>query len=197
MCFGQLKTYLGIAQAIATVVALGFGTWWTWWLFIRTRQKYPKVRLSHSFFQCPINRNWTLLRVSLKVDNQGSVLIMPGNVETRLLQLKPWPPEVGRAIKQSARLRTIPNEVFDHYHLLKENQADFKWPYISNRIVAPQRVEIEPNESDEFHFDFIINRLWRVISVYSHVENRRKRGKKLGWPITSVVELTGEGTNAR
>lgn len=199
MWIDQLKNYVGIAQGIATILAFGLGGWWTWWSFIRTRQRHPKVRLSHTLFQSQTNDKWMLLRVSLKIDNQSNVLIRPGSVEMRLLRLKPWPPGLEAAMEESAP-SNLPSykDLLDDRGMLRKGKPDFEWPVIATRIVIPEKLEIEPNESETLHFDFVVDRRWQIVLIYSFVENLRKRRQGIGWPLTSIFEVTqGEGTNAR
>ena len=197
MCLVQLKDYAAIAQSVVTIFAFALGGWWTWWSFIRTRQRYPKVRLSHSFLQAAIDRNWKLLRVSLRIENQSNILIKPGEVEMRLLRLRPWPTNLIDTLTHKTPRDLQPRKDFlDDNGMLKEGQPDFEWPAIAQRTVTPKKVEIEPNESETLHFDFVIDRRWKVVMVYSYVDNLRKRRKSIGWPLTSTFDLTqGEGTD--
>ncbi len=189
MLIDQINDYASAAQSIATVAAFGVGGFWAWRAFVRSRQSFPEVKVTHSFFHEVIDRRWRLVRVSLRIENKGNVLIRTGSVETRLLQLKPWPPEIKAALSS----RTADSELLDSGKMLEADAPDYTWPYVAHRSVAPRRVEIEPNESEEFYFDFIIRRHWEKLLVYSYVENRRKRVRKLGWPLTSVLDLSRKG----
>lgn len=180
-------------QSFATVLAFVLGGWWTWSTFIRSRQRYPKVKLSYSFEQYPVDSAWRLVRVSLKIENQSNVLIKPRTVDTRLNQLKPWPNEIGGVLKGlTLNGLTQYKDVLDSKNMVRPGQPGFGWPVIAQRIVTLKKVEIEPNESETFHFDFIIDRRWEVVLIYSHIVNVRKRWKRIGWTLTSTFELTKE-----
>jgi hypothetical protein len=196
MSMNQIESIASIVQSVATAIAFVIGGWWTWFIFIRSRQRYPKVKVSHSFFQSPIDDDWRLFRVSLRVDNLSSVLVGIGKAEMRLLRLKPWPSEIEATIKLRAGSKELSQykDLLDHQNMLATDHADFGWPVIAARSVHPAKVEIEPNESETFHFDFVIDRRWQAVHVYSYVDNPSKRRKRIGWPLTSTFDFAqGEG----
>jgi len=49
-------------------------------------------------------------------------------------------------------------------------------------------MELEPGETEQIDFDFIIPPL-EVIEVYSHVNNEQKRKKEIGWNLTTVKDI--------
>jgi len=53
--------------------------------------------------------------------------------------------------------------------------------------------EIEPGESEEFHFDFTIHQSVSRVLVYSYLENatkrRRRKKQKIGWQLSTVYEI--------
>ena len=120
-------------------------------------------------------------------------------MDTRLNQLKPWPIEISTALSGlSVDELTQRKDVLDSKGMVRLGQPGFGWPVIAHRVVSLKKVEIEPNESETFHFDFIIDRRWEVVLVYSHIANVRKRWKRIGWTLTSTLELTtGEVINGQ
>jgi hypothetical protein len=78
----------------------------------------------------------------------------------------------------------------------RDNEAEIKWPEIDCQEIsyAPKTAEIEPGESEIFHFDFILSNDVEVIQVYSFFNNNTK--KVAGWPCTTIIDLKEkEGTN--
>jgi hypothetical protein len=84
--------------------------------------------------------------------------------------------------------------LLDNQNILTANHAGYDWPVIAARAINPEKVEIEPNESETFHFDFVIDRGWKTVHVYSYIDNPRKRRKHIGWPLTSTFNfIQGKG----
>jgi hypothetical protein len=171
MCVDSLKKYLEVGQSAVTILALLVGGWWTWRNFIRNRGKFPRVRLGHSIFQSLIDDRHRMIRVTLRVENQSTVLIRPGKITVRIQQVKPWPADI-----------------LDESKMLEENESFYTWPLIAQRQVDSNRVEIEPNESDEYPFDFVIDAGYATLAIYSYVENLKKRRKHIGWTLTTIFD---------
>lgn len=77
---------------------------------------------------------------------------------------------------------------------LQPGATEVGWTMIEERkLSSATNYEIEPGETEEFHFDFTIpNNVSRVL-IYSHLENPRKHGwfgrEKIGWNLSTVCEI--------
>ena len=82
-----IKECLEIAQIVVTVLAIIVGALWSYWLFVRNRQRYPRAVLRHDVTCKPIRDGRTYLRVDVSVENLGSILISLTSMETRIQQV--------------------------------------------------------------------------------------------------------------
>lgn len=71
----------------------------------------------------------------------------------------------------------------------KEDEAEAPWPLLSEVELSGEKDEIEPGESEEFHFDFVIDPEIETVIVYSYVKNQIKRDREIGWNKTSVYDI--------
>jgi hypothetical protein len=86
-----MQPYVDLAQALISTAAIVVGGIWTYILFIKNRTKFPKLKLSHSLYSRQIDPRQRLIRVTLLMENQSSILVKLNEVTVRLLQLDPWP----------------------------------------------------------------------------------------------------------
>ncbi len=56
-------------------------------------------------------------------------------------------------------------------------------------------MEIEPGESDEAQFDFLLDEKVEMIVLYSHFTNKKKHAgeKSFGWHKTTLFDLRDAG----
>src|SRR5260370_16930816 len=64
-----------IIQSIFTVAAVIIGGVWTYWLFVKKRQKYPSAKIEHQISHRPIANGKVLLSVNAVSSNSGNVLL--------------------------------------------------------------------------------------------------------------------------
>lgn len=99
-------------------------------------------------------------------------------VDTWLYQMNPWP-----------------DDVLDEQKMLEPGQGHYRWPGVpgvSNRMVKTKKVEIEPGETQDFHFDFVFDVGVRTVIIYSYASNPVKKAG-IGWDISTVHEMESEG----
>ena len=58
---------------------------------------------------------------------------------------------------------------------------------------AKDECEIEPGESQDIQFDFILGDHVQTVLVYSYLLNERKRQRKLSWDSTTLYDLAYPG----
>ena len=88
MCISQLKEIIEIVQAVVSVVAITVAALWTWLLFVRTRQKYPRANITHRLAHRPITDGKRLLRVIVEISNVGDVLLSLIQGQARIQQIE-------------------------------------------------------------------------------------------------------------
>ncbi len=187
MCLDLIKSYLDVLQSVLTIIGIFIGAYWVLRNLYKRREEAVKIRLKHDVYSKPIDRGHHFLRVSLIIENLGNVRIKLNKINTYLFKVKPWPPDILNYEKMHA-----------------EGYGYYNWPAVSedsNRIIMPDKVVIEPNELDEFHFDFVFESSVKAIFIYSYVENpTRKRWFfwkiiGIGWNLSTTYDIEKEKKN--
>ena len=101
-------------------------------------------------------------------------------METRIQQMLPPSDEVLDSITKG-------------HDLVSEGKTEYIWPLLGSHECKwkKHQREIEPNESQDIHHDFIIDAEIQVIQVWSFLENETKRGREIGWDLTTLYDLRG------
>lgn len=179
------KTVAELAQAAFTTVAIIIGGVWTYLRFIKNRLRFPRAELSHAIVHKNLAAGKSLLRINLKVVNKGDVLLPISKTWTTISQILPM-------ADNSLKVLETGNE------LPRDDDAEIKWPEIGCQEITykPNTAEIEPGESEMFHFDFIVSSDVKIVHVYSFFTNMKK--KESGWPCISIIDLSEKesATNA-
>jgi hypothetical protein len=149
---------------------------WTYLLFVRKREKFPRADLKHRIEFWDISEQERLIRIVLVIKNESDVLLRLFDGETWIQQMKPWPIETIEKFKEQ-------NEKSGKV------SAEVGWLLISEKNHNQER-EIEPKESDEVSMDFIIDKSYEQILIYSFFENSHKPGRHLAWSTSAVIDFT-------
>jgi hypothetical protein len=94
-----------------------------------------------------------------------------------------------------ARAQQIwPSDNRDMEHLCRhvgENYPELEWQELDVKKRENWDIEIEPSESEEVHFDFVVSSNVQTICIYSSFTNQSKPGreKPIGWNRTTVHDL--------
>jgi len=177
----HIKKLLEIAASSLTLVAVIVGAFWTYWLFIRTRQRYPSADLAHQVEHRGLTGDRVWVRVSVTVQNVSKVLLTLVEATCWIQQVKPADEEVLAKIAKCEEP-------------LDEEGLEYRWPLaadVKKKTWLNGDRQIEPGESDQVHFDFNVGSEVETIIVYSYFENAtmRTRKRELGWRMTSVHDL--------
>ncbi len=172
-----IKNIFDIIQAIATVFAIIIGGIWSYMLFIRKRQKYPRANITHNITHRQIGNKKILLHVAVTITNVGDVLIALVSGETRIQQILPLSLELLKSINQGDKLPP-------------EGNTEIEWPIIDSRESEWQNNQIEPGENDQLHYDFILDDSIKIIEIYSHFKNAKIPQKDIGWNTTTIYDIS-------
>lgn len=175
----SLKTWAEIVEAGATTIALIAAGIWSYLLFVRQRQRFPRAEVSHRVACLELMPDNLLVHVCVVVKNLGSVLIRLREGHVQVQKVRPLPPEMAKDLDIGA-------------DLVAEGCSEVEWPVVGrhncNWSTAPH--EVEPGESDEFHFDFTVPTSTQTVEVYSYFRNTLKGDREIGWNHTTLVELS-------
>lgn len=168
LSLSTVKDVADIAQSIAVFcVAVGGA-----WLYLRRRQRFPRAKMSHDVRHKRVSDQQTAILVIVTIANLGEVII-------RLKKGFSW-----------IRQITPANDFLAQLTEENRNRCDMGWGLLTEKRADCEHVEIEPNEEQEFCFDFLVDSDVQTVSIYSHFENERKTKRKLGWNKTTWYDLT-------
>ena len=183
------KNFASVLQSYGILLGLFVGGYWTYRLYRQYRQKYPRVNLSHKIFYTKLPNNKIYLQVKVIIANVGNVLINLESGFTRITQILPLVEEIDNS------------------------RREIEWPMLYQKEITIEKknCEIEPGESDEICFDFLINPDVELINIYSHFNNVKKKSRfllfvkkikikyiikfvekrirPLGWATTTIYDL--------
>lgn len=174
-----LKDIAVLVQSAVTVAAILLGGLWSYFLFVKKRQKYPRAVISQEFTRRPLVKGKVLLSIRTVVRNAGDVLLSLETGEVRVQQVLPL----------SDDLKAV---LLGEGDLVGEGGTEVEWPLISSRRFQWEKgdCEIEPGESERVDADFILDSHVRTITAYSHFQNTKKRKRDIGWGLTTVYDIT-------
>lgn len=162
-----------IAQSVAVFAVAAGGAL----LYLRRRQRFPRARMTHQILHKQICNEQVLVLVVVTIANLGEVIIHLKKGFTRIRQVTPGAAEF-LAECEPEKLRG----------------CDLGWLMIDEKHADLSHVEIEPNEDQDFCFEFIVPSRAETISIYSHFENQKKTTREIGWNKTSWYELNFQPT---
>lgn len=177
MDISKIEYIADIILVAVTVIAIIIGGTWSYWLFVKNRQKFPRASIAHRITHRHIADGKLLLHVNVIISNTGDVLLSLIHLETRIQQLLPLPAGILDSINKGQN--PVP-----------EGETEVAWPLIDSQELEFKEgeCEIEPGESQEIHHDFIIDAEVETIEVYSYLINEQKRDRKIAWDLTTIYD---------
>lgn len=176
----RMKETVEFLATVLTLLAIIFGGSWSYVLFIRTRQKYPSANISQGITYREITADKLWVRVTVTLQNTGKVLLSLVSGVSWIQQVAPLDAEI------SEKIKNVEDPV-------SQGGSEIIWPLVEERKLSwgKGEREIEPSESDQIYFDFVVDSDLRTIVVYSYFTNVKKfrRRKGLGWQIARVYDL--------
>lgn len=173
----EFKRISEIVKSIVEIVAIGVGSFWTYILFIRQRQKYPRANLRHRITHRPIGNGKLLLNIDAIVSNTGQVLVKIVSGQLRIQHVLPLPASAAKEIANSA----------DPF---PENGREYSWDFSHRELSWPLGpTEIEPGEENQFHYDCVLPDNTELIKIYTYYKNEAKPKREIGWNLTTVYDL--------
>jgi hypothetical protein len=160
---------------LATVAAILVGGWWTYTRFIKERGDAARAALTVTADDRSLGAD-ILLRTVLHLENSGSVLLPVERVRCEIYQVTP-PAE---STLERLRGRELIDRDEQHAQLECIKGYVKEW--------SPGEVEVEPGESEEFTFEFVVPAEVLTISIYGQVPNTAKGGE-IGWDAAAFYDL--------
>jgi flagellar biogenesis protein FliO len=171
----QVELWSSTAASLATIFALVIGGWWTYTRFIRQRTEQPRATLTYRAAHRRLTSREFLLRVSVRARNSGTVLLGVHELRCEIQQVTPLIPEALAKLEA----RELINE---------RDEADLGCIRCYEQKWKAGEVEIEPNESESFDFDFIVDGEVETILVYADLPNAEREDGG-GWQATGFYDF--------
>jgi len=174
----SLKDTVDIIKEFFTTLAIIVGGIWSYMLFVKKRQKFPRANISHQISHIPISNNKILLSIRTTISNTGDVLLSLESGINRVQQILPLSGEMLDSINKGKD--PVPS-----------GKTEIDWPLIGERNLNWEKgkFEIEPGENDKICCDFIIDKNVQIVSVYSYLKNIKKHCRDIGWGLTTIYNL--------
>jgi hypothetical protein len=174
----KVKDIAEMIQAIVTSLAIIVGGIWTYLLFVRRRQKYPRAILHHDVAARFLGDGLLLVHVAATITNTGEVLLRLVSAETRVQQILP-PPTDFMSLAKSGQ------------DPVEGGQTEVRWPLLCERRTsyAEGSFQIEPGECDSIHYDFFVNNEVRTLEIYTYLKNQKIRERDVGWSATTLFDI--------
>jgi hypothetical protein len=174
----EWQAVIAIIADIVTTLAVIFAGVWTYLLFVRHRERYPRAAIEQVASAVILDDRSILIRVQIRVKNIGKVLLPIEDLECRLQQIVPVLDTVKARLRAGEALVIGPGTTVD-------------WPMLSEAAWRYQRKqsEIEPCEAEIFCCDFVVDRSVRCVRIYSHLANQSKAAA-MGWTCSTDLNLS-------
>jgi hypothetical protein len=174
-----LKAIASIIQAVVTSGGIVVGGVWTYRLFVKKRQKYPRASVRHDISHRKLGGGHVLLNVRATISNAGEVLLSLESAETRVQQILP----LGA---------TLLDDIREGKDLVPAGETEVPWPSLFNRKSERKKGEfqIEPGESDSIQYDFVLPERVRTVEVYTYLKNEAVHKRNIGWSVTTIYDLS-------
>jgi hypothetical protein len=161
-------------QAIITVLALIVGGFW----FLQKRQKYPRAGIEHLISHRLIANDGVLLSIGVTIYNKGNVLLSLATGEIYVKQMLPPRAELFRLINEN------------HDSVNKGTQL-IEWDTVAflQKSWKRGKLEIEPGESHQFYYHFVIGKNIQTVFVESLFQNVKKPYRQLYWRLATIYDI--------
>lgn len=175
-----------VAEGLKNLVEAGgiiVGGFWTWMLFIKKREKFPRAELTHAITHRVLPGEKKYLRLDVKIANKGEVLLSLESGKVWVQQILPLQDEFLEALQAGK-------------DLAKPGATEYEWPIVAERETdwTQKPIDIEPGEVHPISYDLIVDADARTVEIYTYFKNCQRKDREIGWVLTSLYDLD---SNAR
>jgi len=189
-----MKTISDVASNVVTIAGVLIGAGWAYWAFVRERTRWPKANLELEMSHRVLTDDKTLFHVKVKVHNAGRGLMKLDELHVQVRQVLPLIAETAQELQEDSLIDADRGKA--RWRTRPEDQHICRW---GPECPLPTEPEIEPGENDEFGNDFVLSADLEVVFVYVYLKNVNRKGREMGWTVTSYYDLVGSegGGSAR
>ncbi len=173
----RVKDVLEIINSVIATAAIIVGGFWTYHLFIKKRQRFPKAEITHQVEQFSLPNSRVLLHVGVRITNKSEVLLSLKEASSRLQQVIP--------LQNGVELQ------HDFGVAAPKKHNMIEWPLISEKqwTWTDGEAEIEPGESELLELDFVVSNGIKTAKLYTFVRNYTKGKRDIGWSHTLMCQI--------
>ena len=181
---GPIKDLAGIFQSAITVFAIVVGGVFAWFKLQAFRDFEPHLTISHEVHHRIISDSYVHIDVTATLHNSSRVNIELGEADFRLQQVSPL---------SDSQVESLYAEVF-----AEEEHTHVQWPILSQvqRDWGKGDLIVEPGESHQESYDFIVSTDVESVSLYTYFYNpgyREGSHTAQGWRATTVYDIFNLG----
>lgn len=177
---GPIKDLAAVFQSAITVVAIVVGGVFAWFKLQAFRDFEPHLTISHEVHHRVVSNSYVHIDVTATLHNSSRVKIELREADFRLQQVSPL---------SDQQVETLYTEVFaeaEHTHV--------QWPILTEvqRDWDKGDLIVEPSESHQESYDFIVSTGVESVSVYTYFYNTSfsEGGRTAeGWGATTVYDI--------
>ncbi|MGL4622826.1 hypothetical protein [Chroococcidiopsis sp.] len=139
-------------QAIATTVALGVSGFWTYTLFLKRRQAFPRPKIEHQVVIKKLDSTKYLLFATILIVNSSEVLLKIRSGSIWVQQVLPITPEVQSLIERYGEYKHVAP-------LWGDGGREINWTAKERLDLSLEKrsiIKIEPSEAETICCDFLI-----------------------------------------
>ena len=177
---GPIKDLAAVFQSAITVVAIVVGGVFAWFKLQAFRDFEPHLTISHEVHHRVVSNSYVHIDVTATLHNSSRVKIELREADFRLQQVSPLADQ---------QVESLYTEVFaekEHTHV--------QWPILTEvqRDWDKGDLIVEPSESHQESYDFIVSTGVESVSVYTYFYNTSfsEGGRTAeGWGATTVYDI--------
>ena len=174
----RAKDWLQIVQSAATVFALIVGAVWALYIYGTQREAQPQLDIDHAITALRLTPDYRWVHLTVIHKNRGKSLVQLSSADIRLQRVLPLPKKV------QSRLDAKEDPVI-------ADDAVVRWPLLCRRTFD-KALELEPNETHEATYEFVIPAYVETIKVYTYFPNEA-RSNEIGWAKASIHSFKTDG----
>lgn len=178
-------------KTLFEIMAIATGGIWTYLTFIKYRLEYPYAQTEHKIFHWEIDNQKIYLSVIVSFKNSGKVLIKLKNSFVYIRQVRPLVSDLKTMIENAPSADLREGKVSG---LFIDNGRQIAWREVGYKEIEweDNDVLIEPGETEEIKFDFILEKNIETIEVITYFQDLNKKRNKTGWKLTSMYNFVGD-----
>lgn len=179
-------------KTLCEILAIIFGGIWTYTIFIKNRVDYPSAKIFQEITHWEIDKDHVCLSVIDSVTNTGKVVIRLNYCKVLVQQILPISNELKSSINRIDK-DDIQNGIGES--VFYDTESLIAWPKIGCRKIEweKEKTVIEPGESEEFQYEFILYEPIQKVRVISYYRNSKL--PEIGWRKTNLYDIGSKNGN--